>query len=67
MTQRDFLLAMGLEARTAALSATADTATREILQRAMTRLAHPDQMGNLFKVLAATSPGMAVPYPFTSA
>lgn len=64
LTQRDFLLAMGLEQRTAMLSASADPPTRAILQRQMTRLAEPSQMGNLFKILAATSPGLATPYPF---
>ncbi len=64
MTQRSFLLAMGLEARTAALSAKTDQRTREVLQRAMTRLADGAEMGNLFKVLAATSQGLAAPYPF---
>ncbi|MBI2717503.1 MAG: SAM-dependent methyltransferase [Rhizobiales bacterium] len=63
-SQRSFLLAMGLEARTAALAAKADAATRERLQRAKTRLADEAEMGNLFKVLAATSPGLAIPYPF---
>jgi NADH dehydrogenase [ubiquinone] 1 alpha subcomplex assembly factor 7 len=64
LTLRTFLLAMGLEARTAALSAKADAPTREVLQRATTRLADEAEMGNLFKVLAATSPGLAAPYPF---
>lgn len=64
LTQREFLLAMGLEQRTAMLAAKADLATRGVLDRQMTRLAAADQMGNLFKVLSATSPGLPVPYPF---
>ncbi len=64
LTQRAFLLSMGLEQRTAVLAARAG-AQAPALQRAMARLAHPDQMGNLFKVLAVTSPGLAAPYPFT--
>ena len=64
LTQRAFLLAMGIEARVAVLAAKADAPTRDILQRALTRLADQAQMGNLFKVLAATSPGLATPYPF---
>lgn len=64
LTQGAFLMAMGLEARTAALSARADKRMVDALQRAMTRLADESQMGNLFKVLAATSPGLAMPYPF---
>ena len=64
ITQRAFLLAMGLEARTAALEARADTRMADMLQRAMARLIDTSQMGNLFRVLAATSPGLATPYPF---
>ena len=64
ITQRDFLLAMGLEARVAVLSAKADAVTRDSLERAKSRLADPGQMGNLFKVLAAVSPGAETPYPF---
>lgn len=64
MTQRDFLLAMGLDARFAKLSAAADAPTRDVLARAKSRLADRDQMGNLFKVLAAVSPRMSLPYPF---
>ena len=64
ITQRDFLLAMGLEARMTTLSAKADAAMRDSLERAKSRLADPGQMGNLFKVLAAVSPGAETPYPF---
>ncbi|PZF78410.1 class I SAM-dependent methyltransferase [Aestuariivirga litoralis] len=64
MTQRDFLLAMGLEQRVAQLQGKADAATREVLARQMARLADEAQMGNLFKLLCATSPGMSTPYPF---
>lgn len=64
MTQRDFLLAMGLEQRFAQLAGKADAATRAVLQRQMARLADEAQMGNLFKLLCATSPGMPTPYPF---
>ena len=64
ITQRAFLLAMGLEARAEVLSAKADTRQRMVMKRAIARLAAADQMGNLFKILAATSPGLAQPYPF---
>ncbi len=64
LTQRDFLVAMGLEQRSAMLAAKSDAAAKAVLERQMTRLADPGQMGNLFKVLAATSPGLATPYPF---
>ena len=66
MTQRNFLLAMGLEARAAALSSNASPPEREIISRAVERLAGEAQMGNLFKVIAATTPGLSVPYPFGS-
>jgi len=64
ITQREFLLAMGFEARFAALAAKADGAARQILDRAKSRLADREQMGNLFKVLAAHTQGLATPYPF---
>lgn len=64
LNQRAFLLEMGLQQRTAILASRADPATRARLERQMTRLAGPDQMGNLFKVLAATSPGLPPPHPF---
>jgi len=64
LTQREFLLAMGLEQRIAQLAGKADAATRAVLERQMARLADAAQMGNLFKVLAVTSPGMSTPYPF---
>jgi SAM-dependent MidA family methyltransferase len=64
ITQRAFLMAMGLEARFQQLSARAEPATRATLARQMARLADEDQMGKLFKVMAATSPGLATPYPF---
>jgi NADH dehydrogenase [ubiquinone] 1 alpha subcomplex assembly factor 7 len=67
ITQRAFLLAMGLEQRMTVLASRADEAGRKLLDRQMTRLAAEDQMGNLFKVLAATSPGLATPYPFGQA
>ena len=67
MTQRQFLLAMGLEARAALLSRKARPAERRIIASATERLAGENQMGNLFKVMAATSPGLATPYPFGSA
>ena len=64
LTQRAFLIAMGMEQRAAILAARSDAAGRAVLERQMTRLAGPDQMGNLFKVLAAASAVLATPYPF---
>lgn len=64
LTQRDFLMAMGFEQRSARLLAAADAAQRPALERSFARLADRQQMGNLFKVVAATSPGLPAPYPF---
>ena len=64
LTQREFLLAMGLEQRAERLAAKANAEQRIAMRRAVTRLAAAEEMGNLFKVLAATSPGLAQPYPF---
>jgi SAM-dependent MidA family methyltransferase len=64
ITQRQFLLAMGIETRAALLSRKAGPAERRVMDSATERLAGENQMGNLFKVMAATSPGLATPYPF---
>jgi NADH dehydrogenase [ubiquinone] 1 alpha subcomplex assembly factor 7 len=67
LTQRDFLLTMGLEIRASVLAAKADGPTRAVLERAVSRLVDQDKMGQLFKVMAAASPGLSVPYPFGDA
>jgi NADH dehydrogenase [ubiquinone] 1 alpha subcomplex assembly factor 7 len=64
MTQGDFLTAMGLEARTEVLSRTISGEARTQFLAASERLAHPGQMGHLFKVMAVTSAGLEPPYPF---
>jgi len=61
--QGEFLLALGLLERAGQLGARGDAATRAGLQAAVERLAAPDQMGALFKVMAITRPGLAPP-PF---
>ena len=61
--QGDFLRAMGIDQRFAQLAAKVDAETQAKLGRAKSRLADHGQMGNLFKVLAATSPKLATPYP----
>ncbi|WP_206530165.1 class I SAM-dependent methyltransferase [Nordella sp. HKS 07] len=66
ITQRQFLLSMGLEARASLLSQRAKLNERKVIGRAVERLAGDNQMGNLFKVMAATSPGLSTPYPFGS-
>jgi NADH dehydrogenase [ubiquinone] 1 alpha subcomplex assembly factor 7 len=60
LTQRGFLLAMGLEERARILG----EKMGEDALAARERLAGEAQMGNLFKVLTATSAGFATPYPF---
>ncbi|PWL17081.1 methyltransferase [Falsochrobactrum shanghaiense] len=52
MTQGDFLLAMGLVDRAGRLGAGRDAAFQEKIRDDVERLAAPDQMGTLFKVLA---------------
>ncbi|MFO0991694.1 MAG: SAM-dependent methyltransferase [Hyphomicrobiales bacterium] len=63
ITQRAFLLAMGIEERARVLGSKPGASAEEACER----LAGEAQMGNLFKVLAATSPSLAVPYPFVQA
>ena len=63
MAQGDFLLRLGLLERAGRLGAEMDEAGRESLRAAAERLAGPDEMGTLFKVLAVTRPGVKLP-PF---
>lgn len=64
LTQGEFLNAMGLEQRTAILSKSVAGKAERDLVTASARLAHPAQMGQLFKVLAAASRDIGLPYPF---
>jgi NADH dehydrogenase [ubiquinone] 1 alpha subcomplex assembly factor 7 len=66
LTQRAFLMDMGLELRLSRLSRNATEAQKRDLVLAAERLAGPAQMGHLFKALAATSPGLPCPHPFRS-
>ena len=66
MTQGDFLLQTGLLERAGALGAGKTHSEQESIRDAVERLAAPDQMGNLFKVLALTGSNCAFP-PFDSA
>jgi len=65
ITQGEFLLSLGLLERAGKLGADADEATREMLNAAVERLAGPDQMGSLFKVMAITRPSIFPP-PFNT-
>jgi SAM-dependent MidA family methyltransferase len=60
-TQGDFLLRLGLLERAGALGAEAGPEVRERLTGEAERLAAPDQMGELFKVLAIVRTGTACP------
>jgi NADH dehydrogenase [ubiquinone] 1 alpha subcomplex assembly factor 7 len=55
LTQGDFLLAMGLLERATALGTPLGESGREAIRNAVERLAAPDQMGGLFKVVAMTA------------
>ncbi|MBO6718775.1 MAG: class I SAM-dependent methyltransferase [Rhizobiaceae bacterium] len=55
-SQGKFLLDQGLLERAGRLGAALDEAGRQTIREAVERLAAPDQMGELFKVLAVTSP-----------
>ena len=60
-----FLERLGMTARAEALVQRADPDTRADIQRAHRRLTHPQEMGNLFKVLGLT-PQQAAPLPGTT-
>jgi len=64
VAQGRFLAALGAEARLAALSARASAVQRTALESGLERLLDPAQMGNLFKALALTSPGLPAPAGF---
>ena len=63
VTQGSFLLGLGLVERARRLAAGKDEATFRAIEADVARLAGVDQMGELFKVLAVTRPGLAPP-PF---
>ena len=66
LTQRDFLLGMGLELRARALKSAANGARAPDFDAAVARVSGAAEMGDLFKVIAATSPGLSRPHPFVS-
>ncbi|WP_273792333.1 class I SAM-dependent methyltransferase [Brucella anthropi] len=66
MTQGEFLLAMGLLDRAGRLGAGKDLAFQEKIKQDVERLAAPDQMGTLFKVLALSDRQTRL-YPFAPA
>jgi NADH dehydrogenase [ubiquinone] 1 alpha subcomplex assembly factor 7 len=64
MTQGEFLEAMGLSARTSILTRNVSGETKQNLMLASERLAHRDQMGQLFKVMAVAGTATTSVYPF---
>jgi NADH dehydrogenase [ubiquinone] 1 alpha subcomplex assembly factor 7 len=64
LTQSKFLTAMGLAERAEVLKRHADPNAQADISAAATRLAAESQMGQLFKVIAATHPDVPPPYPF---
>jgi SAM-dependent MidA family methyltransferase len=61
VTQGDFLGRLGIAARAERLAAGKDDATREAIAAAVHRLVSPEAMGDLFKVLALSQSGLALP------
>lgn len=59
--QGDFLLGLGLAERAGRLGADKDAATQADIVGQVERLVGVDEMGSLFKVMAVTPPGIAVP------
>ncbi len=64
VTQGAFLSAMGVDLRAQVLARDLADDARGTLLSGVKRLVDDAQMGQLFKVMAATSPGLNVPYPF---
>lgn len=64
--QGPFLMSLGILARAKRLLAAATAEQREVIEAALKRLLAPSEMGNLFKVMALTSPGMDAPPGFTA-
>ena len=66
ISQGRFLTALGAGLRLEALSARATSAQRGSLESGVRRLLDPAEMGDLFKVVALVSPGLAAPAGFNS-
>jgi NADH dehydrogenase [ubiquinone] 1 alpha subcomplex assembly factor 7 len=64
VTQGRFLTALGAGLRAKALSERATPSQRATLENSVRRLTAPNEMGELFKVIALTSPGLPVPAGF---
>lgn len=64
LPQGEFLQRMGLQQRTEVLAQSLGAAAGQQLVAATERLAHRDQMGHLFKVMAVTGRLETTPYPY---
>lgn len=64
VTQGTFLTRLGIHTRVKALEGKATREQKKSLQAQVERLIHPSQMGTLFKVFCATSPGLSLPSGF---
>lgn len=60
-TQKDFLIRMGLLERAGALGANKSPAEQDAIRSQVERLAAPDQMGDLFKVMAIHTRTLRLP------
>ncbi|MEQ8698686.1 MAG: class I SAM-dependent methyltransferase [Bauldia litoralis] len=60
LSQGAFLARLGLSERATSLARGKDATTGEALERAVERLASPTGMGEIFKVLAVSAPGLAL-------
>ncbi len=67
VSQRDFLLALGIEARAGALKRDATDRQRADIDAALHRLIDPAEMGVLFRALAVVPPGAPAPAGFEAA
>lgn len=64
ITQRDFLAALGIQAREARLTANATPDQVQAIRSGVHRLIDPAEMGTLFKALALAHPALAAPAGF---
>jgi NADH dehydrogenase [ubiquinone] 1 alpha subcomplex assembly factor 7 len=64
VAQGPFLVALGAGARCASLCARASPVQRHALESGLARLIDPAEMGERFKAMAVTTPGLAAPVGF---
>ena len=67
VTQGEFLLSLGLLERAGRLGHARSGAEQEAIRQAVERLAGPQHMGDLFKVLIVAAPGLTLPPPLFNA